>query len=334
MTLRVADRQISQGFIQQIFQQRGLLETVRQQISTGLRVSRPSDDSARAGTIQLFQDTLQRLERHQQRIGFASNLLGQQETTIAEAQNIIIRATELAQNAANGTLSPENRALLAQEVWGLRDAMVSLANTQIQGRYIYGGSADDTPPFIADTYDEPADPSNQASVRYVFDESDARFDVRDVTITDSIHVRVNTDARSVFEQSITAIERLGRALAGFRTEPADPSSVPDGTGSAYTFPGDEQEQQQAIIALIDTLNSARNDDLLAEQTNVGGRLARVEQAANILAAIKIDTESSRSTFQDADIFEAASRFSAIENGFQATLAVGSRINNLSLLNFL
>jgi len=335
MAGRVSDAFRTTQIIQRIFQQRQLIANVENELSTGLRVIRPSDDAARAGAIQGFQSTLLRLQRHEERIAFATNLLSQQEGVLTEAGDLMLRAKELAQSAANGTLSPDQRQLIAQEVWGLRDSMVSLANTQIQGRYIYGGALDDAAPFQQMDYGGvPADPE-PGNVRWTFDDTAAGHDLtRTVRIGDSIDVRINSDGGDVWQRSIGVLERLGRALDGYSTDPSNPLTPPDGTGAAYNFPGDETTQQNDILALIDAIDTASTQDLLAERTDVGGRLARVEQAQALLDSVQVETEKSRSKLQDADVFDAASRFSLLQNGLEASLAVGARVNSLTLLNFI
>jgi flagellar hook-associated protein 3 FlgL len=67
--------------------------------------------------------------------------LSQQETALKSSSNILVRMKELAIQAANDTMSPQDRKEIAIEVAGLRDQVRSLANTQdVNGAFIFSGS--------------------------------------------------------------------------------------------------------------------------------------------------------------------------------------------------
>ncbi|MCC6221200.1 MAG: flagellar hook-associated protein FlgL [Deltaproteobacteria bacterium] len=330
--MRVTDAQITRSFIAQIYRQRNALIDVQREVSSGIRVANPSDDPAHAGTIAQFQSSLQRFEQHKERMSYVTNLLQQQESILASSGDLLIRARELAQQGANETLSEEQRRTLGDEVFQLRDALVSLANSKVQGRYIYGGADDDDPPFDSATYVNPA--TGAASERWVFDSADAGQDVtREVSITDSLSVRVSTSGQDVFENSIAALERLGRALTGYRTEPEDLSTLPDGNGVAFNFPAEYQEQTEDILEALDLVESGA-DEVKTERASIGSRLSRVQVASEIMDIATIDTQTARQAVQDADIFEAASKLANFQTNLEATLASGAQLSRLSLMDFI
>lgn len=327
--MRIATAQRTKDFIQQIFEQQAELEKARQQVSSGLRVTNPSDDPAGAASISQYKSTLNRLEHHQTRISLVTNILSQQESFLNIAEETLIRSKELATQAANSTMTPDLRAQIAKEVFDLRDELVSLANSQVDGVYIYGGANNNTPPFNALTYTNPVGDSVAENQRYEFSTADGSTVTREVTITDSMSVRLNTSGDAIFSDAIRSLEKLGRTLSGYDTD----DGPPYGGGDAYTLPDDTAEQLQDIRDCIDLIETGRQT-VIQERTSVGARLARVEQASNMLESIKLNTEESRSTIQDADIFEAATNLTKFQISLQATLASGAQINSLSLLDFL
>lgn len=334
MTGRIATNQAVATFIDQMFRNRLLIEKSRNEIASGLRVAEPSDDPGRSGSIATFQAALQRMDRHKQRIAFATNILEHQESTLDSANNVLTRAMELAEQGANGTYTPELREQIAAEVFQLRDQMVALANTTYQGLYIYGAADDDDQPFDAVQYlQAPLDPTQAADSRYFYDNEAGTQTTRSVEISDSESVRVVTPGDQVFANAIGALEQLGRALSGYETT-LDVNGLPDGNGLAYTFPGDEPRQQAHILRALDALKSAAENNIAIERTSVGSRLARLDQVANTLDSLKLSTEASRASIQDADPIEAASKFQQLQTQLQALLASGAQIQQLSLLNYL
>lgn len=334
MTVRISNMQRSSSFIDRIFQNQISLQQVQSELSTGLKVINPSDDPGRSGSIAIYQEAINRIDRHKQRIAFGTNMLEHQENTLDQANNIIVRARELAEQAANGPYDPALRAQIAEEVFQLRDQMVALGNTTFQGIYIYGGADDDDPPFDSVQYAQaPLNPALAADRRYFYDADPGSQVTRTIDISDSETVRVVTPGDQVFSLAIGSLEELGRSLAGYRTD-LDVNSLPDGNGLAYTFPGDEAMQTAHILRALDNLEIARVEDIGEERTRVGARIGRMETVSSTLDSLKLSTEKARASIQDSDPIDAASRFQNLETQLQALLTSGAQIQQLSLLNFI
>lgn len=333
MATRISNLETTTVFIEQMYRQRVDLERSRQQISSGLRLEMPSDDPTRTSTVSQLQNTVLRLERHKERIAFSTNVLSQQDALLQAAGDIMVRAKEIASLAANETLAPELRAAMADEVFGLRDTLVGLANTKVDGVYIYGGADDDDPPFDALTYTVPADPTLSEATRYVFDGEAGTEIQRRVKVGDSEEVQITTSGETVFAESIGALERLGRCLKGYDTTLDGTTGLPDGGGNAYNFPADYRSQTNSLARLIDASEAGRVN-IEQERSSVGGRMNRLEQISQTIETVKAQAQESRSLIQDIDIFEAASTMANLQIGLEALLASGAQINNLSLLNFL
>ncbi|MFN8389752.1 MAG: flagellar hook-associated protein FlgL [Bdellovibrionota bacterium] len=334
MGTRITNLQTTDVLINQIFNRRTDLETIRQQIASGTKVQVSSDDTGKAGTILNLQSIITRVDRHKERISLVTSQLEHQQSTLSTADSILVRAKELATQAANGSLSYQDRALLGDEVFQIRDQLVALANTKYQGRYVYGGNDDGTQPFTASTYTQsPTNTSDPAYSRYVYNTSAGAQATRTVDISDDTSVKVNTPGDDIFQNSISALERLGRSLKGYRTTLGG-TGLPNGLGTAYTQPADFAEQTHDIITAMDALDSARTNDIIVEESDLGARLNRIDQVSSILDNLKTSTETSRASLQDTDIFEASAKFSNLQSSLQALLASGSQINSLSLLNYL
>lgn len=335
MTARVSTGGQTAFLIQQIFEQRKNIETVRNQISSGIRIPNPSDDPGSAGAIVSFQNTSLRIDRHKNRMANAQAFLEQQESVLNSAHDVLVRVKEIATQSANGSQSPESRSLLAKEVWQLRSQLVSLANTTYQGQYIYGGADYGNAPYTAQTYTVPASTTADAHYRYVFNASASPGATltRTVQIGDTDTIRINTVASNVFSNAIGAVEKLGRALDGYTTGLGS-NGLPDGTGIADVFPADYAQQTGDILAAMDAIESANSNDITIERSDVGSRIARLDQVNGILDNLKTSTETNRAALQDTDTIAAASQFSLLQTGLQALLSSGAQINQLSLLNYL
>lgn len=347
MPSRVSSGQYLNGFISQIYDVRNKLDETRNQISSGRKVYNPSDDPGRSGTIVNLQNLSQRIDRHLERVVTARNYLTTQEQVVSSSNEVLIRAEELATQAANGTYSAEVRRQIGEEVFQLRDQLVALANTKHSGVYIYGGLDDGDTPFDANAafYPTPAPGVNAAANTHYQLDSAVTFpgqdDTRTVRISDTESIRINTPAGDVFLDAVNSLERLGRALQGVRTDLVDADGDgaiddpdPAGTHTAYTFPADYNLQTQAIRDALNSIQSARVNDIDTEISSIGARTNRLDQTEQILNTLKQNTEVSRASIQDADIFEASANFANLQTSLEALLSSGSRISSLSLLDYL
>ena len=347
MATRVSTGQYIDNFTYQISLSRERIEKTRNQISSGLKVFNPSDDAGRAGTIVNLQSLLQRIDGHQKRIASAKSMLETQESTVTSANDVLIRVEELATQAANGTLTTQNRQQIADEVFQLREQLASLANTQYQGVYLYGGLSEADAPFDANNtfFATPTGSTYpDANRHYVLDSTTTdpgQDTTRTINISDSESIRINSTARSVFMDAINAVERLGRAMVGVRTDLIDADSDgavddpnPAGTHTAYNFPSEYNVQTQDILSALNAVKSARVNNIETELSSIGARVNRLDQTKQILDTLKLNTETARASIQDTDIYEASAQFTNLQTSLQALLASGAKISSQNLMDYL
>ncbi len=66
------------------------------------------------------------------------------------------QAISLGSEGANGTLTLAQMQAISNQLSGIRDEVLSLANTSYQGQYVFGGSQTSGPPFTLNTSTSPA----------------------------------------------------------------------------------------------------------------------------------------------------------------------------------
>lgn len=329
MTDRITQTGLTRLVIEAARNNQNQVNKFSEQLSTGIKVALPSD-SINSSKVDFYQQMLNRVDGYELRINEVQSFLDYQENIVSEANDTLVRATELAMQGANETYSSENRSQIAAEVWQLRDRLVQLANSKYLDRYIYNGANDNTPPFSAGTYAAPA--TGAESQRYTFSTATASTITKDVQISDGLTIRQDTDGGTVFSEAIYALERLGRSLSGYVTNPA--TGAPDGTGAAYTFPTDYATQTNDIKAAMDLVKDARVSDIAAEKTSIGGRLKRLETAKAIVGVAKTDADTVLAKEQGVDFAEAASRLTQAQTALQASYQVGVQLLGQSILDYI
>ena len=129
--------------------QRGLsgLTQLQQQIASGRRISRPSDDPAAALRILPLRADLRDLEQLSQNGSLARETLDTSTASLEDASSLMARVRELSTQAANGTLSDSDRSSISAEVGQLLAQLVGIGNSRDGDRYIFGGTATGDAPF-------------------------------------------------------------------------------------------------------------------------------------------------------------------------------------------
>jgi len=325
---RVSENQQTRQLVSHALENKKRISDLSNQLTTGVKASKPSD-SADAGAISRYRQQVAKSDSYLTTISQTRSFLEFQDGVMNEANEVLIRARELAQQAANETLSGTSREQIAQEVYQLRDQMATLANSTYQGRFVYSGTDDDDPPFDKTTYDEPT--TGEQNVRYIFDDEAGKKVGKSVRITDEISISLNTPADELFGESIEALERLSRALGGYKTLPE--TGTPDGTGTQYDLPGDLHKQTEAIKGAIDMLNTAREQTLIPERVRIGGRLRRLETAEGLLELTKNSAKEVLSRIQEADETEVAANLQQAQTALQASYSITAKILRMTILDY-
>lgn len=122
-----------------------------EQMSTGKRVNRASDDPVAASQAVVLSQAQAQNSQYATARTFATQRVSIEESTLSQVTTAIQSAQEKIVYAGNGTLSDDDRASLATDLQGIRDQLMNLANSQDgNGRYIFAGYKTDTPPFSDD----------------------------------------------------------------------------------------------------------------------------------------------------------------------------------------
>lgn len=121
-----------------------------EQMSTGLRVNRPSDDPIAASQAVVLSQAQAQNAQFASARSFATQRISQEENVLSQVTTAIQSAQEKIVYAGNGSLSDDDRASLATDLQGIRDQLLNLANSQDgNGRYMFAGYKSNSAPFDA-----------------------------------------------------------------------------------------------------------------------------------------------------------------------------------------
>ncbi|MFO8012989.1 MAG: flagellar hook-associated protein FlgL [Phycisphaerae bacterium] len=140
------------------------LARLQDMVSSGVRLRRASDSPAEAFRLLGLRAEGGGLATYRENIGRINDSFSVASSVLSQISEIMARVRELVTQAGSGTYSTADRRPVAQEIDGLLEQVVSLANTRHSGRYLFGGSQTRTAP-----YETVAENGSIAAVRYVGD---------------------------------------------------------------------------------------------------------------------------------------------------------------------
>ncbi|MFO1000822.1 MAG: flagellar hook-associated protein FlgL [Planctomycetaceae bacterium] len=146
MNFRVTQSQMAATARNYLAQQSSELFVTQQQISTGLKVQRPSDDPSAVRRSLIQKDRVERLEAHEVSISHVKSRLEQSQVHLQDINSLLTTARQLAIQAQNVTDDSE-RTAIASQLDGLLQQVTSAANASDESGYLFSGTAANTLPF-------------------------------------------------------------------------------------------------------------------------------------------------------------------------------------------
>jgi flagellar hook-associated protein 3 FlgL len=146
--MRVSTNQTQQVAVNSMLDQQAKLSKVQEQVATGRKITKPSEDPVAAAKIVNLNDILKTTDQFKSNITVARARLNLEEGALANSVGIYHRIRELALQANNATQTNETRGFIAEEVSQLTDELLSLANSSDStGEFLFSGNKGQFKPF-------------------------------------------------------------------------------------------------------------------------------------------------------------------------------------------
>ena len=150
--MRIATANAFDSGIDTLARRQSELNSLQDQLTTGKRVNRASDDPAAAARAERALASIGRSETSQRAVDASKVLMTQAESTLGSAGDLLQRTRELMVSAGNASYGDVERKGIADELQQIRDQLLSLANTgDGAGTFLFGGQGSTQKPFIDTT---------------------------------------------------------------------------------------------------------------------------------------------------------------------------------------
>lgn len=148
MSIRISSTWMHQQGVLQMQKQQAAMAKTQTQLASNQKWASAADDPAGFAAAQGLDRLIAQTKQYTATGQAAMQRLQIGEDAIANGINLLQHVRELVIQANSGSQSVESRAVIAQELAGIREQMTALANTDDgQGRYLFAGSSDAQAPF-------------------------------------------------------------------------------------------------------------------------------------------------------------------------------------------
>ena len=126
--MRVGTANMYDNALRNLGERHSSLVGLQDNLTSGKRVVRPSDDPVAAAQAERALTRITRIQTEQRALEVQRNAISQAESSLGEAVNLVQEMRQLMVNAGSGTLTPNDRKTIAQQIQSLRDQFIDVAN--------------------------------------------------------------------------------------------------------------------------------------------------------------------------------------------------------------
>jgi flagellar hook-associated protein 3 FlgL len=296
MSVRVTQTMLNNNMMRNLSNSMGRMDKLQEQLSSGMKFNRPSDDPVAASRAMFYRSSLIENEQYQRNVGQAQSWLELSDKSLEEAGTILQRVRELAVASGNGGLGADSLQAMAEEIAEIKDHLGNVANQTVGGRYIFAGTDTLTPPYDA------------AAGKFTNTNSSEIL----LEVNKGIRLPINVVGQTVFNKAGSDGQNVFDLL----------QSVVDDLNNGTPVNGKLGNIDEQI------------DNLLAERATVGARVNRIELVQGRLQNEELNVTKLLSDNEDADVAQVITELKMQENVHRAALGAGSRIIQPTLLDFL
>jgi flagellar hook-associated protein 3 FlgL len=320
--MRITNNMMSNQFLTGYQSSLSRMNDIQAKISTSKEINKPSDNpvgAARSLNYSVAKNTNSLFSQN------ATDAISWMTASDSAMQSIITSMTSIKTSVTSAIAASTSSSYdaIEQSVDGAIKEIVSLGNTQVGDRYIFGGQKDNTAPFTL----------NAAGTAVTYNGTyDGETSANSGTITMQVSPGATTSAKD-------KINVDGQDLFGPIDASGSPKILTDLLAikqhliDVKTGAGIPPVTTDTLTNDLGTLTTDM-DSVITAQTAVGARQSAYTTIQSRLTADSLTIESDRSANEDLDVAKATIDLQTAENVYNSLLSVGAKVLPKSLVDYL
>jgi len=272
-------------------------QKVLTQMSSGLKIETPSDDPAGAAALVEVQADDDQNQQYVANVNGMQMQMQAADSALSSVGSALQRALSLAVEGGSATLSDSDRSAIANELSGIKDQLLELSNSTLQGVYLFAGTSSSAAAYIADT-------SSPSGIAY-----QGNSNSNQVEVGNNYYINANVPGSSIFGDGTNGVFK---AMSDLISAVQNNSGIDSATA--------------AINTAINQVSTAR--------VQYGNAMNQLTSSQGILNNEHVQFQQQISNLSATDMAQAASEFATAENSRNALLDVIAKANGTDLFDYL
>ncbi|WP_405130895.1 flagellar hook-associated protein FlgL [Paenibacillus sp. FSL H8-0317] len=305
--MRITNNMLSSQLLLNLNRNAQQMNNTQTQMATGMKVNKPSDDPVGITYSLRYRAELASNEQYQKNVDSATSWLDFNDTVMDQAGSIVQRLRELVVQGSTGTNPQSALDSIKEEVSQLKEQLIDVANSKLNGKYVFNGETYDVKPYdFTKDANGSSDTTDAASV--LTDTGKINF-----IVGESVQLPINVTGNEAFgndqedDNLFVVLNNIIQALSD----------------------GDQKE----LSNQLGTIDS-RMDKMLAIRSEIGAKTNRIDLMMGRLDDLGVNLTDLQAKVEDADYAELVMKSKIQENIYNASLSAGSKIISPSLVDFL
>lgn len=302
--MRVTQSMLANNLLRNLNNSYNKMSSLQTQIDSGSIINRPSDDPVVAIKSIAHKRSLEKNQQFQRNMNTVTKWVDSTDSTLDQTGESIKRTQEIVTQLANDTNTAEDRSKLVIELKQIQEHLRDLANTQVEGQYLFSGTNTQSPLFKKDGTMDTSLPGLDEAIN--------------IEVYDGITLKVNSNGKEMFGKIDDVMTKIIDTVNDV---------------------GNDPERSEEIGNLLGLINNEGNADsltsvVLSERARVGAIQNRVEIMQNRLEISDLMTQTQIRDNEDTDYSKAITDLVTQEAIHQASLSIGARIVQPTLVDFM
>lgn len=299
--MRITQTMLQENMLRNLFRSQAQMNKYMTQINTGKKITRPSEDPVIAMKGMNYRTQVAEVEQYRRNASEIWSWMDHSDDVLDKATKAIQRMEYLAVQAANGTYGEDELKSIAEEVKQLQEQLVELANTNVNGKYIFNGTDTDKKLVELETLEN-------GEQKYVVKHTDGSLQPVLIEVSKGIQFQVNVSPEEIFDQEL--FDNIDNFIQRLET-------------------GDQEAINQSIAELNESMLK-----IVDGRAELGARMNRLELIEDRLSQHEIIAKDTMAKNEGVDFEEAVTNLLTQEVIHRAALAAGAKIIQPSLIDFL
>lgn len=303
--LRVTSNMMNSQLLLNLNRNARTMNDTQLQLSSGRKINKPSDDPVGITYSLRYRAELSSNEQYTKNVDSSLSWLDYNDTVLGQAGDVVQRLRELTVQASTGSNPQSALDSIDKEVQQLKEQLVDISNSKLNGKYIFNGEKYDTKPYdflkgVNGTFDTSQSiTTDPGQIQYI--------------VGEGVQLPINMTGNDVF---------------GYTGDPDNLFSIINNISSALQSGNYSAISDQ--LANIDT----RMGTILTARSEVGAKTNRVELMQSRLSDLNINLTDLQAKTEDADYEGLIMQSKIQENIYNASLSVGAKIISTTLVDFI